>query len=196
MKIIDESSSKYYLVEYYVGRSIRFLGIENFGGISRIVLEDNDLTDDFRVLAKYFERSHTQPAFIKLFVKEIYRGVPFPFNLTPAIFIRFVRVLAHQMVYHMIANGNIACKLSGIEENLMADSYANELVEDITKSFRFRIWAWILRHIAGWHFSIGQVDFKQGDVESAKDHFYTASQLDPNNAFASEWFWYLKNQGK
>src|SRR2546425_11050083 len=58
---------------------------------------------DLSVNGLYVRREQLSPAHIKLFVKDLYRGVPKMYWLTPVVTLVAAQTIAHEVGHHLIA---------------------------------------------------------------------------------------------
>lgn len=208
IRIINNCSRRHLFLEYFVKRSIKIIGLNNFDGLSCIVLEDASslsmeslpsnvaslISLGNRVVGYYSLKTKNQLPFIKLFIHEIYRGIPFPFYLTPVITLRMLLALAHEIAHHLIAENKLKFTGDDEDEEIGAWKYSKELLQNLKNRKRFVFWNWCLREIASWYLALGRADYVKKDLKSAESHFYTASQLNPDNSEASNSYWLVKKE--
>jgi len=211
MEIINNCSKTPLGLKLILRRSLRYIGLDEFEGISKIVLEESNssylqsipenitelISQKYRVLGFYCPKTETDFPYIMLFVNEIYKGIPFPLTVTPILLIRITNVLAHELAHHLISEKGISSDET-IEtdeaEEVEAKKYAENLVKKFRRKFLYNFWNWCLVELSNWHVAIAQADFRSNRLETAGDHFYTAWQLNPQNSYAGEWYWLVREK--
>ncbi len=208
IKIINNCSKQYLFLEYIVKRSIKFIGQNNFDGLSCIVLEDANslsienlpdniatlISQETRVFGYYSLKTESETPFIKLFVHEIYRGLPFPFYLTPIITLRMLVSLAHEISHHLIAENKLKFSGNDVDEEIEAWNYSKKVLQNLKNRNRFIFWHWCLREISSWYLAMGRADYSLKNLERAASNFHIAAQFDLDNVEANRNYWLVKKE--
>jgi hypothetical protein len=206
MPISIENYSSFH-VERHVRKAIEIVGKVRFEGISAIRLLDfvdsgreptcippelaEPRSSGLSLSGCYFE-SDSEGRLIELYLGEILRGIPSPLRLTPIPLIRLVQTLAHAVCQH-----HVSIRKTEYDEQLkenFANRYARLVTRRLKREYPYKLWAYILKELASWHFAFALADFRQKDLLRAENGFYTAWLLDNENALAAENYWTVRNQ--
>jgi hypothetical protein len=136
----------------------------------------------------------TPVAYIMLYVKEIYQGVPGFLWWSTVPTLRIIRTLAHEVAHHLTAKrGYIYLPNEKSEdEELLADRYANDVLREMTKRWHYKLGQWWLRESAFWHYSQGLLDWREKKYASASAHFYRAWDFNPELEEVASFYWRTK----
>lgn len=213
LKIINLCSGKFNFVSFYVKRIIKHIGSNNFSQIDRIILLDEtsmleqDIPESvnkiifsgLRVFGYYFHGTKNKSPHIVLLIHEIYRGIPFPLNLTPIVVIGLTRTIIPALGFHLLDKKYVINKEEKISEKRkerIIKRFTNIILKRMLKRNFFKFLNFCLREISSWYFAFAKADYKLNDFIRARENFYTSWQLDPKNKEAGEWYWYLKGLTK
>jgi len=149
--------------------------------------------EDLSVNGLYNRQEVNSPAKITLFIRDLYRGMPVIYWLTPALTMRVARTLAHEVGHHLIAKRGYAItpgeKVQPFEYGEeMANRYSFSVIKRMTTRWYYRLGIWATKTLAGWHFGQATVDWKAGNYERAAESWYRSFHLDPDLHDAVHWY--------
>ena len=209
MQIVNRCIDPPWGVERKVQRSLQWINPPDLRGLDCIYLEDEfpkaiDLTANWakraqeesaQVYGWYSPSKADSPAYIMLYIRQIYKGVPSFLSWSTIPTIRIVRTLAHEVAHHLAATrGYINQKDEIRDEELLANRYADNVLQKMMRHWSYRFGQLCLKEIAGWHYAFGNVNWRQQQYKAAANHFFTAWDLDPENKNASYWYWRAKEK--
>jgi hypothetical protein len=153
----------------------------------------------FGVLGLYMREEKNRPAYINLYVSDIYRGIPSPLYLTTIPTLLIAHTLAHEVGHHLVAARSYIFQPGEkynhdqIEEEF-CNRYAFGVLQRMKERRLYRAGAWVLRRLAGWHYGFGALEWREKRYQRAAERFYTAFHLDPGREDACYWYWRAKAQ--
>jgi len=191
--------------KFFLRQAVRLIDCSWFSGLAEIALLGDEVLlemgtakeyvncteKDFSMSGFYFfETDHKLP-WIGIYLREVYKGVPFPFSLTPVITILIGRVLAHEVVHHRLRQSQRVI-LDSTREEVLAEAFARRFEIKICRNWWFRIWRSTIETISKWHFISGSAHYRSKDFQKAEQSFYNAWLLDNGNIDAATWFWQVR----
>jgi hypothetical protein len=192
---------------WHVRRSLSWINPADLVGLEAVEFEYNlpDATGDapewhrkaseqeLSVNAVYFRREGSFPATIKLFVKELYRGIPKLYWLTPVVTLTMAQTIAHEVGHHLVAERGyifeVGEKLTpdGFEEE-MAHRYSHHVVKKMRSRWYYRAATWIIRDLASSNYIRGMFAWEKSDYVSAAEYWHRSFHLDPNRDDSIYWY--------
>jgi hypothetical protein len=192
---------------WHVRRSLRWIDPADIAGVGFIELQNrmpkataeapdwhkNATAEDLSVNGLYKCKESGSPAKITLFIRDLYRGMPAVYWLTPALTIRVARTLAHEVGHHLIAKRGyvftLGEKVQPIEyEEEMAHRYSFSVIKRMRHHWYYRLGTWATKTLAVWHYGQAVVDWKAGYYERAAESWYRSFHLDPDRQEAIHWY--------
>jgi len=148
--------------------------------------------EKFSINGLYLQKWGNTPASIQLFVKDIYRGIPRIFWLTPVLTLRVSRILAHEVGHHLVAVRGYVFqpgeRLDGQEyEEELANRYAFGVLKKMRERWYYRLGDWAMKKLADVHYVFGAADWKAQRYEEAAERWYIAWILNPDLEDARYW---------
>lgn len=197
MKIKNESTFSPLGLVRHVERGLDWINPLDVKGISFIRLMDDlpkptdrsphwhrDLKRRYLYLnGLYVGKYKTEPAHINLYVRNLYRGIPFFLAFTPIPTLTLAYILGHEVGHHLIyTRGYIfqpteVFKHKEIVEEF-CDRYAVGILKKMLANRRYRFWRWTVKRLADWHLAMGALNEGLKKPKKAADHFLTAFHLD------------------
>lgn len=213
MQIINHCSDAPAGLERRVRQAVRWIEASHLEGLSSIQLEaempksavaEHEVKwarrvrlEDRTAHAKgwYASPATNAPAFVMLYVQPIYRGMPRALWWSPLPTLRIIRTLAHEVAHHLkVSRGFILHEgENDIDEEALADRYAESVLERVTKKWPYKLGQLCLRELASWHYTYGMLDWREKKYLSAMERFYKAWDLNPENKEAGYWYWRAKD---
>ncbi len=207
MKIVDRTTKRRAGLSWHLRRCLSWIPDGDLFGIEEIVLEERlgpaTATSpewhhkiegrNLAVGGQYFGRQGDLPASIVLYVASLYRGIPKIYWLSPIIALLLARLLAHEVGHHRIKErGYIFERGERIApreyEEELANRYSFSVRKRMLRRWYYRAADWLIRDLAGWHYAIGIVEWREGRYEQAAARWETTFCLDPNRADADYWY--------
>jgi hypothetical protein len=208
MKIKNESTFSPRGLVGHVERGLGWINPLDVKGISFIRLLDDlpkptdrsphwqkDLKKQYLyVNGLYMGKHENEPAYINLYVRNLYRGIPSFLFTTPIPTLTMAYILGHEVGHHLIhTRGYIfqpteVFKHKEIVEEF-CDRYAVGILKKMLASRRYRFWRWAVKMLAEWHLAMGSFNEGLKKPNKAAYHFMTAFHLDNDreNALYSYW---------
>lgn len=134
------------------------------------------------------------PAYVMLYVQNIYRTIPSWLWWSTVPTLRIVRTLAHEVAHHLKATRGYVNQ-PGEEtedEESLADSYAEKVLQKMVERWPYRLGQRYLKERASWHYAFGSLDWRDQKYEAAANRFLDAWNLDPSHKSAAYWYWRAK----
>lgn len=190
---------------WHIRRSLAWLNQSDVAGIGSIRLADSIAETDSpywhqRAVAEglsingfYNPADQDEPATITLFVRDLYRGIPRAYWLTPAVTMLLASTLAHEVGHHLIAErGYVFAPGERVEpseyEEEMATRYSFSVIKSMKSRWYYRLGSWITKDLAGWHYVKGMLAWKDNQYERAAESWYRSFCLDPDREDAIYWY--------
>lgn len=211
MKIVDRTTQRRTGLSWHLRRALSWIPEGDLFGLEEIVLEEQlgpatTTSPDWHhkiegrnlvVGGRYFGRQGDVPPTIVLYVGSLYRGIPKVYWFSPVITLLLARTLAHEVGHHLIdQRGYIFERGERIEpreyEEELAYRYSFSVRKRMLRRWYYRIADWLTRDLAGWHYAIGIVDFREGLYENAATRWEITFCLDPNRDDADYWYYEAK----
>ena len=148
---------------------------------------------DLSVNGLYFRGQDLVPASITLFVRDLYRGIPKVYWLTPVTTLVVAQTLAHEVGHHLIAErGYVFAPGEKVQpseyEEEMAHRYSFSVIKRMRTCWYYRLGAWVTKDLAGWHYVKAMLAWEAGDYEGAAESWYRSFHLDPDRQNAIYWY--------
>ena len=148
---------------------------------------------DLSVNGLYFRGQDVSPASITLFVRDLYRGIPKVYWLTPVTTLAVAQTLAHEVGHHVIAERGYVFargeKLFPREyEEEMAHRYSYSVIKRMRERWYFRLGMWAKKDLAGWHYVKGMLNWRDRKYKRAAENWYRSFHLDPDRQDAIYWY--------
>jgi hypothetical protein len=192
---------------WHVRRCLRWIDPADIVGIAFIELQDRmpqaaaeapdwhqrATAEDLSVNGLYCREEVNSPANITLFVRDLYRGMPKIYWLTPALTMRVARTLAHEVGHHLIATRGYVFvpgeKVLPFEyEEETANRFSFSVIKRMRGRWYYRLGSWANKTLAGWHSGQAAADWKAGNYERAAESWYRSFHLDPDLHDAVLWY--------
>ena len=205
--IIAETSHLQWGTKWHVRRALAWVNPADLAGVDFLQIESKlpqaDTTSpewhksateaDWSVNGVYFHSEGGSPAYIKLFIRDLYRGIPKIFWLTPVITLVVAQTLAHEVGHHLIAErGYVFTRGERITpseyEEEMAHRYAQFVIGKMKRRWYYRLAVRFTKHLAVWHSGQAYVDWKMGNYERAAESWYRSFHLDPDRVEEVHWY--------
>jgi hypothetical protein len=196
------------LSAWHVRRALRWLSPNDLAGLGFIRLMDEEPDDPeaqkepaylrgFLYNGRYLRKGKDHPAHIALYTSDLYLGMPRFLKLTPTQTLRFAFTLAHELGHHLIATRGYIYKpnekykpwRSGTfdpHEEKMADTYAEDVVKKMCKSWYYKSGKLLARIISRILFEVGVGEHWNGNYESAARWNFNAFMINPENLDAGQ----------
>jgi hypothetical protein len=151
----------------------------------------NAEAEGYNILGMYIKRDKDRPAYIKLFIQDIYNVIPVWLHWTPVATLRLALALAHEVGHHLYARQGFIYSpeernLSKYEETI-ADRYAFAVLRKMKTRWHYRFGQWLMKRLADRQFALGILDWEARRYTAASQHWYSAWVLDPEREEASQW---------
>lgn len=145
----------------------------------------------------YVRKEANNPAHIKLFIRDIYRGLPFLYRWTPVPTLCISRTVAHEVGHHLIAQRGYIYqpdeKYGRPEyEEEMVDRYSFGILKKMKGRWLYRFAQWATNKLASHHYIQGIHSWKEKKYKEAAERWYIACQLNPARQDAAYWYWRAK----
>lgn len=146
----------------------------------------------------YFRRWTGSPAYITLFIQDLYYGIPSFYWWTTVPTLNISRTLAHEVGHHLIATRGFIYqpdekyKHAENEEDF-CNRYAFSVIKRMIGRWHYRLGNWAIKDLAGWHYIIGCLDWRDKKYKKAAEHWDKAWRLDPDRTDALRWYWRAKD---
>lgn len=192
---------------WHVRRGLGWINPADLVGIDLIELQykmadaDSDAPDwhrqateqDLSVNGLYLRRQGDSQARINLFVRDLYRGIPKIYWLTPVVSIVVTQTLAHEVGHHLIAERGYVFeqgeKVQPAEyEEEMAHRYSYQVVKKMKKGWYYKLAFWAIKDLAGWHYVQAMLNWRDGKYRQAAQGWYKSFTLDPDREDAIYWY--------
>jgi hypothetical protein len=196
---------------WHIRRSLAWIDTADIVGIDSIELrhkiDDADpeapewhrhaTEQDLSVNGLYFRHQGVSSASITLFVRDLYRGIPKMYWLTPVVTLAVAQTLAHEVGHHLIAERGYTFapgeRIFPKEyEEEMAHRYSYSVVKKMKSRWYYRMAGWATKDLASWHYVRGIWKWKCGDYEGAAESWYRTFHLDPDRQEAIHWYKWAK----
>lgn len=140
----------------------------------------------------YKRKYKNEPAYITLYIRNLYRGIPAVLQLTPLPTLVIVGTLAHEVGHHLITTqGYIFQPTETFDDKEVVeefcDRYAFSIVKKMLAKSHYRVSSWILKKLAGWYYDFASLDWKNKKYRDARERFLTAFLLNSNLEDALYW---------
>jgi hypothetical protein len=150
-------------------------------------------SENLSVCGLYFAAGTHGPATIKLFIRDLYRGIPKIYWPTPVVTLNIARTLAHEVGHHLIAKRGFVFapgeKVSPADfEEEMANRYAHMVLQKMKHRWYYRVGERATKDLAGSHYIKGIINWRSGDYERAAENWYRSFCLDPDREDAIHWY--------
>lgn len=135
-----------------------------------------------------YERVNKDTAHINLYTKILYIAIPTPLTPTPMATLRVALVIAHEIGHHLIAHkGYIDSpgekyKAGGshdVKKELMANSYAYDVVRRMSTSSYYKIGQWMSRAFSALCYEFGYAAYQKKNYKGAAYYWFIASSTNP-----------------
>ncbi len=148
---------------------------------------------DLSINGVYFRSQADSCARINLFVRDLYRGVPKIYWLTPVLTLIVAQTLAHEIGHHLIAERGYIFepreKIHPSEyEEEMAHRYAQHIVKKMKTRWYYRLADYIIKDLASSHYIKGMFAWEHSDYARAAACWYRSFHLDPNRSDSIYWY--------
>ena len=197
-----------------VRRALAWISPPDLAGIERIRLLDRiekpsaaspswqrwAYAEGVGVLGLYVREDKGRPAYINLYVGDIYRGIPSALRLTTAPTLLIGHTLAHEVGHHLIASrGYVFQPGEKYSHDQIEEEFCNRYAFGVTQRMKgrrlYRAGAWALNKLARWHYGFGALELREKRYQRAAERFYMAFHLDPGREDALYWYERAKAEG-
>lgn len=209
MQIINTSTRPPLGLEWQIRRSLRWIEESHLQGLAYVQIadelpeeEETGDASEWAIQARaegthiYFYGWYSpslvdEPAYIMLYARQIYRGIPRFLWWSTLPTLRIVRALAHEVGHHLAATRGYVIQPGEDrnQEESLADRYAANVLERMTKHWSYKLGQWGIKDLAGWHYVFGIADLRAKKYGSAADCFYKSWVLDRQNEDALNLYW-------
>lgn len=205
--IINNSSKLPYGAIWHIRRSLSWINPVDLVGIGHIQLLDNivepsqdspewhkrAVSEEINVNGEYIRQHQTSPAYIILYIRDLYRGISPFYWWTPVTTLNICRTLSHEVGHHLIAQRGYVFqpgeKVTPAEfEEEMANRYSATVLQKMKKNWYYKLGQWAIKDLASKHFILGVLDWKEKKYKEAAERWYRAFHLDPERADALHWY--------
>jgi len=143
---------------------------------------------------RYMARHKNEPAYITLYIRNLYRGIPSLLQFSPLPALVIQGTLAHEVGHHLIATrGYIFQPTETFDhqevEEEFCDRYAFSVVNKMLPKAHYRMSNWILKKLADWYYDFASLDWNDKKYKDASERFLTAFLLNSNLDDALYWYW-------
>jgi hypothetical protein len=148
---------------------------------------------DLSVNGLYFRSQGDSRARIDLFARDLYRGVPKIYWLSPVITLIVAQTLSHEIGHHLIAERGYVFEpgekvhLSEYEEE-MAHRYAHHVVKKMRTRWYYRLAEYVIKDLASSHYIKGMYAWERSDYTRAAACWYRSFHLDPDRNDSIYWY--------
>jgi len=214
MLIENECNNPPYCLLNQIRRSLGWISPLDLDGIAYIRLTDeieepNDKSPDWHKRAQaegigitglYVGQRKDSPAHVILYVRDLYRGIPFLYWWTTVPTLNISYTLAHEVGHHLIAKRGYIFqpgekyKHDDNEEDF-CNHYAFSVTQKMMKHWYYRFGMWGLKDLADWYYIFGCLDWKEKKYKKAAERFYICFHLDRNREDALNWYRRAKEEG-
>jgi len=182
---------------WQVRRSLQWINQSDLIGLNLICLMNEvpvsvgDSSGSGHVQGFYHFQTSESPPRISLAVKQIYSAIPSFLWWSTVPTLRISRTLAHEIAHHLIATRGYVIRAGESLENeeLLADEYANAVLQSMKIQWTYKAGHWCIKELASWHFAFGLVDLREEKYKSASDRFLKAWDLNPDHKDAADFYW-------
>jgi len=204
VEIKNSCVSPPYGVLCQVRRSLRWIDPTHLEGLAFIHLMDDCAEwgkwqeKDATVMGSYVFATKSTPPYIKLSVKDIYRGIPSWLWWSTIPTLRITQTLAHETAHHLASTRRYILNRGEClnEEEKLANKYAERVLQGMMKRWHYKLGNWCIKDLAGWYFAFGLAAARNKKYRSASDRFYTTWLLDPENQDALDFYWSSKEKAE
>jgi len=191
----------------HIRRTLSWIDAADVAGIDFVELRDgmwdadhdapewhkNATEQDLSVNGLYSRLQDGSSACITLFVRDLYRGIPRFYWLTPVVTMRIARTLAHEVGHHIIAERGYVFergeRVRPVEyEEEMAHRYAHHVTKKMKTRWYYRLADWATKDLASTHYIQGMLAWKASDHAKAAERWYESFHLDPDRNDAIYWY--------
>jgi hypothetical protein len=195
-----------WVVMWQINRSFKWLKKSDVAGISYIELRDDfspavessaewhkvATQENWSVNAQYFPETLTQPAFITLYLRPLFRAIPRAYWPTPVTTLNVIRTLSHEIGHHLVAKrGYVFDQTEDIssfeQEEELANRYSALTVANL-KGWRWRFALWLNRDLADSYYQQGIIRWQANNYTQAAESWYRAFLLEPDHEHALYWY--------
>jgi hypothetical protein len=198
---------------WHIRRSISWINQADLKGIAFIQLAEQmpvptersqdwhkrAYAEGFSVNGLYVSRSGRVPAHIYLFIRDMYRGIPFFHKWSTVTTLNICRTIAHEVGHHLITHRGYIYqpdeKYKDVESvEAMADRYAFDVLKKMRERWYYRLGHKSIKHIAISHYIKGMLNWRDKNYEKAAENWYNSFHLDPDRQDSSYWYWRAKEK--
>jgi hypothetical protein len=191
----------------HVRRALRWINPADLAGIAYVQLLDkiDSLSknapawhrqvkeENYSVYGMYVRKHVDNPAYIILYVQDIYRCIHPLYQRTPLATLRLGYMLAHEVGHHLQATrGHIFQPGERLDESEykeeLADRYAFSVIKKMKERWSYRLGQWLMKDSARMFYSFGVQEWKKKNFREAAEYFYKSWELDPEGKEASYWY--------
>jgi len=207
MQIGNSCSKLPFGARLHVRTCLRWINPADLAGVGSIELQDSmpkatkdspdwhkqATADELSINGLYIHGSGISPARITLFTRDIYRGIPKLYWLTPVTTLSFARTLAHEVGHHLIAERGYVftvgekTHLPEYEEE-MAHRYSSSVLKRMRQRCYYRLAHRAMRDLALTHYMLGVHEWNAGRYRKAAEDWYKAFHLDSDRQDAIDWY--------
>jgi tetratricopeptide (TPR) repeat protein len=211
MQVVNRCANSPPGLEWQVRRSLRWISQADLEGLALIRLED-EMPEVFGGAAEWAgrvraagEAAHVAgwysppkadvPAYIMLYVRQVYAAVPSWLWWSTVPTLRILRTLAHEVAHHLVATRKYVFRPGENleDEESLARCYAAHALERATARWSYKLGRWSLKEIAGWYYAFGNLYWREKKYSTAAAYFFKAWDLDPEHNEAAYWYWRAKD---
>lgn len=202
--IKDETASQSIVLLWQVRRSIRFLNLQELGGIWRIILMDtspeitldNSSTGAKRLGFYLRSESSRKLATIYIYLDSIIDGVPKIFWLSTVPMILIMETLSHEVAHHLHLDRkrSVLSKLKAKDPEEVAKQFAAKIISQMRNSWKYSLGFWWIKELAFYHYCKGIFAFEDAKYSLSVNHYFNAWRLDPSLSEVAERHWAAKEK--
>jgi len=207
MQIDNQCTKSPWGVVWHVRRSLAWINQADVEGVACIRLVDElpkptptspeaikvCFEHGFNIYGLYNPRDKTKPPYITLNIADICKCVPRLYWFTTVPTLLITHTLAHEVGHHIVAKRGYIIKPGETRkleehEEAFANRYAFSVHERMRGRWYYRFGDSAIRDLSQWHYVFGMISWKSENYVKAAEHWYNASELDPDNNEADYWY--------
>jgi hypothetical protein len=180
---------------------LNWINKDDLQGLGKIILTDEvinapTIADDALSMRGYYAYpTEDSPPIIFLTIPEFYKWVPSWLWWSPIITLRLCDTLAHEVGHHVsFMRDNQIADAEASQLELLANNYADSVIESMTRHWYYKMGRFLLKEIAGWYFAFGLAAAKYERYQRAAKRFYAAWHLVPEMEEAAEYYWLARRE--
>ena len=175
---------------------LNWINKDDLQGLGKLILTDEminapTIADDAVSRRGYYAYpTEDIPPVIFLTIPEFYKWVPSWLWWSSIITLRICDTLAHEVGHHVsFMRDNQIANAEASQRELLANNYADAVIESMTRHWYYKMGRSITKEIAGWYFAFGLAAARYDHYQRAARRFYAAWHLVPEMEEAAEYYW-------